>query len=183
MQKTGAPVHLDSPSAQKTKTTILRTYRFRGLTPSLHAPLPHAQDLQESTTSLTGENQSLQVDRKRTLMVTHRERHCGSHQPTPEICMKMQPSVSRASSRHEHKVRNEKLQHQAKSKSDYVKDVLQPNGHIFKDKPYRPSASFLACHHFAKKNIQKHKDSKSEVTNFQLLPHISHSLKRQKVMK
>lgn len=98
--------------------------------------------------------------------------------------MKMQPSVSRASSRHEHKVRNEKLQHQAKSKSDYVKDVLQPNGHIFKDKPYRPSASFLACHHFAKKKIFRNtKTLKSEVTNLQLLPHISHSLKRQKVMK
>lgn len=44
-------------------------------------------------------------------------RHCGSHQPNPRNCTKMQSGVSRASSWHEHKVRNEKLEYQAKPKS------------------------------------------------------------------
>lgn len=116
---------------------------FSSETSLLPAPLPHAQDLHESTTSFIRENQSLQVGRKTTLMATHRgEDTVVAISQTPEIawrcslvCPEPLPGMNIRSG-----MKNLSTKQKPDPKTDYVKDVLQPNNHIFKYKPHRPSS-------------------------------------------
>lgn len=186
MQKTAAPVYLESPSAQRKKKlqySETTGIQFKDLTPSLPALLPHAPDLHESTTSFITDNQSLQAGRKTTLMVTHRgEDTVVANSQTPEIawrcslvCPEPLPGMNIRSG-----MKNLSTKQNLNPKTDYVKDVLQPNSHIFKYKPHRPSSIISGKLSLCQKNNQNHKDSKSEVTNFQLPSH-TYSLRRQKV--
>lgn len=140
-----------------------------------------------SITSFIWENQSLQAGRKTTQMVTHRgEDTVVATSQTPEIaqrcslvCPEPLPGMNIRS-----ETKNLSTKQNVNPKTDYAKDVLQPNSYIIKYKPHRPSSiisgKLSLCQ---KKTTQKHKDSKSEVTNFQLPSHTSYSLKRQNIMK